>query len=127
MDMEQAKRDRQPAVPISRVRTGRHYTGGGAAYRRREGETTFVQGLAFRCILALLIFLVFCLAWWLDTSSGQTTRGWLRTAVTQELPESGAYKQVQEWNQAIGKGAKGAVDWFRSLFAPGSAQGDAIS
>ena len=69
-------------------------------------------------MIAALLFMALCLTWWLDTSSGHGTREWLRTAVTQELPESNAWQQVQEWNQQIGSGVKGVIDWFRSIFAP---------
>lgn len=117
--MEQVKRDRHPAVPVSRVRTGGHYTGRYAAQRHEEGGSGFVQGLVFRCILAALLFMVFCLGWWLDTSSGHATREWLRTAVTQDLPESKLYQQIQQWEKAIGSGWEGVAGWFRSIFSPG--------
>lgn len=122
--MEQIKRDRTPPIPVSRVRTGRHRTGV-VSQRYQEGESSFVRGLVFRCVIAALLFIVLCLAWWLDTSSGHRTREWLVTTVTQELPESEAWQQVQGWNGQIGKGVEGVLDWFRSIFAP-DGEGDAV-
>ena len=122
--MEQIKRDRTPPIPVSRVRTGRHRTGA-VSQRYQEGESSFVRGLVFRCVIAALLCILLCLAWWLDTSSGHQTRAWLVTTVTQELPESDAWQQVQEWNKQIGKGVEGVLDWFRSLFAQGG-KGDAV-
>jgi|GEM_PF-6660175 len=122
--MDGIKRDRTPPVPVSRVRTGRHRTSAGAQ-RYRESETSFVRGLVFRCVIAGLLFILLCLAWWLDTSSGYTTRDWLMTTVTQELPDSKAWQRVQEWNKQIGNGAKGVFDWFRSIFST-SGEGDSV-
>lgn len=123
--MEQVKRDRTPPVPVNRVRTGRHRTSA-VSGRYQESETTFVRGLVFRCVLAALLFIVLCLGWWLDASSGYKTREWLTTTVTQELPESKAWQQVQEWNRQIGKGVEGVLSWFRSVFGSGG-EGDAVS
>jgi len=122
--MEQIKRDRTPPVPVSRVRTGSHRTGA-VSQRYAEGESSFVRGLVFRCVIAVLLCIVLCLAWWLDTSSGHSTREWLVTTVTQDLPESRAWQQVQEWNAQIGKGVQGVLDWFRSVFSP-DREGDAV-
>jgi hypothetical protein len=120
--MEQIKRDRTPPIPVNRVRTGRHRTGA-VSPRYQEGESSFVRGLIFRCVIAALLFIVLFLGWWLDTSSGHRTRVWLVTTVTQELSESKSWQQVQEWNKQIGKGVEGVIDWFRSIFAPDS-EGD---
>ena len=121
--MEQVKRDRTPPVPVSRIRTGRHRISA-STQRSREDGSTFVQGLVFRCVMAALLFVTICLAWWLDVSSGHRTREWLTTTVTQDLAESGAWRQVQEWNGQIGRGVDGVMDWFRSIFA---GDGDAVS
>lgn len=121
--MDGIKRDRTPPVPVNRVRTGRHRASA-VSQRYQEGAPSFVRGLVFRCVIAGLLFILLCLAWWLDTSSGYTTRDWLSTTMTQELPESKAWQQVQEWNKQIGNGVQGVLDWFHSIFAP-EGKGDA--
>ena len=122
--MEQIKRDRRPPIPVSRVRNGRHITRA-SSQRYQEGESSFVRGLVLRCVIAAVLFMVLCLAWWLDTSSGHSTQEWISTTVTQELPESKAWQQVQEWNRQIGGGVEGVLAWFRSIFAP-DGEGDAV-
>jgi len=117
------KRDRRPAIPVSRVRIVPHRV---SAVPRRYPESTFFQGLVFRCVLAALLFVALCLVWWLDASSGYETRAWLKDTVTQELTESKVWQQLTEWNQQIGEGAKDILAWLRSLFA-GDGKGSGVS